>query len=602
MEGGAPEERWAGPPRIHLLDKAVAEKIAAGEVIERPASVVKELVENALDAAALQVSVELENAGKKLIRVSDDGVGIHPEDLKLALLSHATSKLTGDEELLAIATLGFRGEALSSVAAISHLDLASCPRGRPGLGVHIRADGGVIGEPTPAGLAEGTTVEVRDLFFNVPARLKFLKAESTEWGHVTEAVTRLALAHPEVHFVLTHNRRKCLDLPAGADTVSRIGGLFSPELAAACLRVRQEHSYLDLDAYLAPPDFARASARMQYIFINGRWVDDRLLRHVLGELYEGVLPARRQPVAFLFLHLPAGEVDVNVHPAKLHVRFRRPDRVYSVVRSLLGEALRRAPWEVTLPLMSPRPDVGPTGAETPSPRERIRQAVSDFLNKRREGSPVGLLPGPVVASAPGRIQPGPRQGAAPPRPAMQVHGSYIVEETAEGLRIIDQHALHERILYEALKARLAAAQVESQHLLVPRVLEVTRSEMARFEEHRDLFAQAGLVVRPFGPTALAVYAYPALLVHVDPEELVRGVLGDLEEVGWVREPEARLEEFLQRLACRGAVKAGTVLSPEALATLLAERGHLDHEYRCPHGRPTALVFTLEELERHFGRR
>jgi DNA mismatch repair protein MutL len=185
---------------------------------------------------------------------------------------------------------------------------------------------------------------------------------------------------------------------------------------------------------------------------------------------------------------------------------------------------------------------------------------------------------------------------------MQVHGSYIVEETPEGLRIIDQHALHERILYEALKARLAAAQVESQHLLVPRVLEVTRSEMGRFEEHRDLFAQAGLVVRPFGPTALAVYAYPALLVHVDPEELVRGVLGDLEEVGRVREPEARLEEFLQRLACRGAVKAGTVLSPEALATLLAERGHLDHEYRCPHGRPTALVFTLEELERHFGRR
>ena len=601
MEGRAGEERWAGPPRIHLLDKAVAEKIAAGEVIERPASVVKELVENALDACALHIGVELENAGKKLIRVTDDGVGIHPEDMKLALLSHATSKLASDEELLAIATLGFRGEALSSVAAISHLELASCPRGRPGLGVHVRADGGVIGEPRPAGLAEGTTVEVRDLFFNVPARLKFLKAESTEWGHVTEAVTRLALAHPEVHFVLTHNRRKCLDLPAGADVVSRVGGLFSTELASACLRVQREHEYLTLEAYLAPPEFARASARMQYIFINGRWVEDRLLRHVLGELYEGVLPARRQPVAFLFLALPAGEVDVNVHPAKLHVRFRRPDRVYSVVRSLLGEALRQAPWEVTVPMVSAEPGQGLGGPGGLSPRERIRQAVSEFLSKRREGSSVGLLPEPSAASPANRVQPPLRQPAGP-RAAMQVHGSYIVEETPEGLRIIDQHALHERILFEALKARLAAAQVESQHLLVPRVLEVIRSEMARFEEHRDLFAQAGLVVRPFGPTALAVYAYPALLAHVDPEELVRGVLGDLEEVGRVREPEAQLEEFLQRLACRGAVKAGTVLSPEALATLLAERGHVDHEYRCPHGRPTALVFTLEELERRFGRR
>jgi DNA mismatch repair protein MutL len=583
------------------LDKAVAEKIAAGEVIERPASVVKELVENALDACALHIGVELENAGKKLIRVTDDGVGIHPEDMKLALLSHATSKLASDEELLAIATLGFRGEALSSVAAISHLELSSCPRGRPGLGLHVRADGGVVGEPRPAGLAEGTTVEVRDLFFNVPARLKFLKAESTEWGHVTEAVTRLSLAHPEVHFVLTHNRRKCLDLPAGADVVSRVAGLFSPELASACLRVQREHGYLTLDAYLAPPQFARASARMQYIFINGRWVDDRLLRHVLGELYQGVLPARRQPVAFLFLALPAGEVDVNVHPAKLHVRFRRPDRVYSVVRSLLGEALRQAPWEVTVPMVSAEPGQGLGGPGGLSPRERIRQAVSEFLSKRREGSSVGLLPAPAAASPANRVQPPLRQPAGP-RAAMQVHGSYIVEETPEGLRIIDQHALHERILFEALKARLAAAQVESQHLLVPRVLEVTRSEMARFDEHRDLFAQAGLVVRPFGPTALAVYAYPALLAHVDPEELVRGVLGDLEEVGRVREPEAQLEEFLQRLACRGAVKAGTVLSPEALATLLAERGHVDHEYRCPHGRPTALVFTLEELERRFGRR
>jgi DNA mismatch repair protein MutL len=598
------------------LDKGVAEKIAAGEVIERPASVVKELVENALDASALHVSIELENAGKKLIRVSDDGAGIHPEDLKLALLSHATSKLANEGDLLDIATLGFRGEALSSVAAVSHLDLASCPRGRPGLGMHVRADGGVMGEPVPAGLAEGTTVEVRDLFFNVPARLKFLKAESTEWGHVTEAVTRLALAHPEVHFVLTHNRRKCLDLPAGADVVSRIGGLFSPELASACLRVRREHTYFTLEAYLAPPEFARASARMQYIFINGRWVDDRLLRHLLSELYEGVLPARRQPVAFLFLRLPAGEVDVNVHPAKLHVRFRRPDRLYSLGRSLLGEALRQAPWEVTLPLMSPGAGVDASGTQGPSPRERIRQAVSDFLTKRREGgvfepirgpsapsggSPVGLLPEPGAASPPkgGRWPLGQPAG---PRAAMQVHGSYIVEETPEGLRIIDQHALHERILYEALKARLAAAQVESQHLLVPRVLEVTRPEMARFEEHRDLFAQAGLVVRPFGPTALAVYAYPALLGRVDAEELVRGVLGDLEEVGRVQEPEAQLEEFLQRLACHGAVKAGTVLSPEALAALLAERSTLDHEYRCPHGRPTALVFTLEELERHFGRR
>lgn len=590
-----------GPPRIHLLAKAVAEKIAAGEVIERPASVVKELLENALDADASHITIDLENAGKKLIRVSDDGVGIHPQDLKLAVLSHATSKLSGDEELLAIATLGFRGEALSSMAAVGHLLLTSCPRGQVGMGARVQADGGVVGGPLPTGAPEGTVVEVRDLFFNVPARLKFLKSEPTEWNHVNKAVTRLALAHPNVHFVLTHNRRKSLELPAARDVRARIGALFSPELALACLQVQQEHAYLRLEAYLAPPDFARASSGMQYIYVNGRWVDDRLLRHALTDLYRGVLPVRRYPVGFLFLHLGPGEVDVNVHPAKLHVRFRRPQRVYSLVRSLLGQALRQAPWEVTVTTSPAPPATGPGGSAEPTPRERIRRAVGEFLVGRRPESSGGLLPERAVPTS------GPRGKGRPVVTdpygrAMQVHGSYILEETDAGFRIIDQHALHERILYEELKARLAEARVERQHLLVPRVVEVSRQEMARFQEYRGLFEQAGLAVRPFGPTALAVYAYPALLGRVDPEELVRGLLGDLEEVGRVRETEAQLDEFLHRLACHGAVKAGTTLSTEEVEALLAQRSHLDHEYRCPHGRPTALVFTLEELEKRFGRR
>ena len=607
-----------GPPRIRLLEKAVAERIAAGEVIERPASVVKELLENALDAQASHISIDLENAGKKLIRISDDGLGIRPEDLKLALMSHATSKIVTDEELLTVTTLGFRGEALSSVAAVSHLTLTSCPRGRPGIGARVRASGGRLEEPVPTGAPEGTTVEVRDLFFNVPARLKFLKSESTEWRHVTAAVTRAALAHPEVHFVLTHNRRKSLELPA-ADLRGRIAALFSAELASRCLVVEREHAYLTLEAYLAPPQFARASGRMQYVFVNGRWVEDRLLRHALGDLYQGVLPARRYPVAFLFVQLPAGEVDVNVHPAKLYVRFRRADRVYSLVRSLLGEALSRAPWEVQLQGVSPtaRPaaepgEPEPEGGAPPGTRRAIRRAVGEFLARRRGESPPppgrGLLKG-VGPVAPQPPPGGPSAGeraeparAALARRAMQVHGSYIVEETEEGFRIIDQHALHERILYEELRARVGGGGLEVQHLLVPRVLEVSRQEMARFQEHRELFQQAGLVVRPFGPTALAVYGYPAVLVRADPEDLVRGILGDLEEVGRSRGLGGQLEEFLRRLACHGAVRAGTVLSTEEVEALLARRGDLDHEYRCPHGRPTALVFTLEELERRFGRR
>lgn len=614
------EDQTVGtPPRIRLLEKSVAERIAAGEVIERPASVVKELLENALDAQASHISIELENAGKKLIRVSDDGLGIHPEDLKLALMSHATSKIVADEDLLAIATLGFRGEALSSMAAVSHLTLTSCPRGQPGLGARVRASGGRIEDPVATGAPEGTTVEVRDLFFNVPARLKFLKSESTEWRHVSEVVTRLALAHPEVHFVLTHNRRKSLELPA-ADLRGRIAALFSPELASQCLAVEREHAYLTLKAYLAPPQFARASSRMQYIFVNGRWVDDRLLRHALADLYQGVLPARRYPVAFLFVWLPAGEVDVNVHPAKLHVRFRRADRVYSLVRSLLGEALRRAPWEVSLETGLPGSPTSAGEAEAPAAeggrsatRRAIRRAVGEFLARKAGVRPGGLLPppgregpgrGPRRPSEPG--PPGPAEPRGPERPAarraMQVHGSYIVEETEDGLRIIDQHALHERILYEELRARITERGVEVQHLLVPRVVEVSRQEMALFQEHRELFEQAGLVVRPFGPTALAVYGYPAVLSKADPEALLRGVLGDLEEVGRSRGLGEQLEEFLRRLACHGAVRAGTVLSPEEVEALLARRGDTEHEYRCPHGRPTALVFTLEDLERHFGRR
>jgi len=591
-----------GPPRIHLLERTVAERIAAGEVIERPASVVKELLENALDADASHVTIELENAGKKLIRVSDDGLGIHPQDLKLAVLSHATSKLTDDEELLAIGSLGFRGEALSSMAAVAHLTLTSCPREQGGMGARIQADGGVVREALPTGAAEGTVVEVRDLFFNVPARLKFLKSETTEWNHVNKVVTRLALAHPRVHFVLTHNRRKSLDLPAAEDLRTRIGAIFSPELAAACLQVREEHAYLTLEAYLAPPEFARASTTLQYVYINGRWVDDRMLRHALGDLYRGILPARRYPVAFLFLQLPAGEVDVNVHPAKLHVRFRRADRVYSLVRSLLGQALRRAPWEVTVETPSAAPAEAADGAAQPAQKARIRQAVGEFLAGKRGEEVGGLLSKRrVPASWPRGRGPRLSAGGAPIR-VMQVHGSYILEETREGFRIIDQHALHERILYEELKAKVARAGVERQHLLVPRVLEVSRQEMGAFEEYQELFARTGLVVRPFGPTALAVYAYPALLNRVDPEELVRGVLGDLEEVGRARETEARLDDFLHRLACHGAVRAGTVLSREEVEALLAQRSGLDHEYRCPHGRPTALTFTLKELDKRFGRR
>ncbi len=596
--------------RIHLLPKAVAERIAAGEVIERPASVVKELVENALDADASHVRIELENAGKKLIRVSDDGLGILAGDLKLAVLSHATSKIATDDDLADISTLGFRGEALSSVAAVSHLTVTSCARGEGGMGARVQADGGALREPLPTGAPEGTVVEVRDLFFNVPARLKFLKSEPTEWGHVSKLVTRLALAHPRVHFLLVHNRRKSLDLPAARDLRSRIGALFNTELAAACLEVREEHAYLKLLAYLAPPEFARGSGQMQFIYVNGRWVDDRLLRHALTDLYQGLLPTRRYPVAFLFLDLPAGEVDVNVHPAKLYVRFRRSDRVYSLVRSLLGQALRRAPWEVsvvapTAPAGGGEPELGQQ-----SSRERVRQAVGEFLSGRGGKGKPGLLPasGPGLTGRPGppgQAVGGParavRAGFAP-RGAMQIHGSYILEETEEGLRIIDQHALHERILYEGLKARVAEAKVERQHLLVPHVLEVSRQEMTLFEEHRELFEQAGLVVRPFGPTALAVYAYPALLERADPETLARGLLADLEAVGQARGLDAQLDEFLRRLACHGAVRAGTALSPEEVEALLLQRGDTDHEYRCPHGRPTALVLTLEELEKRFGRR
>ncbi|MBM4019533.1 MAG: DNA mismatch repair endonuclease MutL, partial [Planctomycetes bacterium] len=554
-------------PPIRILPEPLVNQIAAGEVVERPASVVKELLENAIDAQAARIAVELQDAGKKLIRVSDDGLGIPAADAPLALASHATSKIAAAEDLEGITSLGFRGEALASIASVADVRLVS--RTADAMeAVEVCVSGGKAEPPRPASGPVGTAVEVRNLFRYVPARRKFLKTDATEMGHITEQVARIALAYPAVHLVVTHNGRNVYELPPTDAVRSRIAVFFGEEAAASLLEAASEEPGGRLWGLVGPPHLARATAAAQYLFINGRYVRDRGLGHALREAYRGLLEGGRQPVAFLFLTVPADRVDVNVHPTKIEVRLRDAHLLYGQVLAAVRERLlgpgitphvappssapgrQAAPGEYAVGGTPP----GPAADAIAAAREaRVRGAVADFLRSPpagaqgrlplagRAGAPAarssaagqgGHAGHPPPARSPGAEYgaPGARDGRAlaggepaagrPPagspgaeygapgadgRPAgaehddtpapsrvVQLHNTYLVAETADGILIVDQHALHERILFEEIMSRLAAGPLEGQRLLLPVTLDLTDREMAALAEHRDALARLGI--------------------------------------------------------------------------------------------------------------
>ena len=590
--------------RIHTLPTSVVNRIAAGEVVERPASVVKELLENALDAGPTRIDVALEQGGVALVRVVDDGGGIEPDDLPLAVAPHATSKLRVAEDLERIDTLGFRGEALASIGEVARLVIRSRVPG--GAGAALEVDGGRIGAVVPQGGASGTTVEVHQLFGNVPARRSFLRAPQTEWSHAADAFVRTALAHPEVGFSLAHNGRRVHDLPATDSWRRRIGDLFGSALAERLLDVESTDGDLSVRGVVGRPEDDVAGTRLQHLFVRGRPFRDRSILHAVQEAYRGLLLTGRQPIVFLQFSLPADAVDVNVHPAKMEVRFREPSRLYRLVLAALRSRFLAA--DATATRLVPPP------VREPWEEPRVAEKASPPLFRPFD-SGSGAVAAAVLAA--GRVPPAraawEEERADPGRPeaavvvgadelAVQMHDRYIVVESADGIEVIDQHALHERVLYERFKAAVASGGLEVQRLLVPERLDLAPGEAELVDEHATTLERAGLRVEPFGGSTVVVTSKPALAGGASAATIVREALDRLASASAAGgDPALLVDEVLHGLACRAAIKAGDALSQAEVDALVRDRRAVRESHHCPHGRPTSLTLSRQDLDRQFRR-
>ncbi|HKB03259.1 MAG TPA: DNA mismatch repair endonuclease MutL [Gemmataceae bacterium] len=575
-------------PRIQQLPASVITKIAAGEVIERPASVVKELLENSIDAGATRIDIDLDQGGSELIRVVDDGHGIEPADLPLVLASHATSKLRDADDLFRIGTLGFRGEAMASIGGVAKVMVQSRAVGQAD-GCEILCDGGALSPVRPWNGPCGTRVEVRHLFFNTPVRKKFLRTISTELGHVVETVTRLALGTPGLHIVLKHNSRLVHEVAANAGLPDRIGLFFGKDVREALIGLEIEQGPAVLTGFVADPACDRGNAKHQYLFVNGRCVRDRSLGHALQEAYRGLLMTGRYAVGFLFLRLPPDQVDVNVHPTKSEVRFRDSQALYHLVRAAVQRALRAKN-------LVPRLQVPPS--ESPGAvSDELRPEMFPSRSEPRSGPAEPFIAKPQAAPGP----PTSAERGATPQRAIQIHDAYLVIETPDGMLVVDQHALHERILYEQLRRRVREGKLESQRLLIPEPIELTMEQAAAVLEARPQLAELGLEVEDFGGGTIAVSSYPAMLGRVPVSQIFQSVVDVLATKDRPPTRDQLFERLLATMACKAAVKAGDRLSPEEIDYLMRLRPTAEDSHHCPHGRPTSLVFSRQELDKQFRR-
>ena len=579
---------------IRKLPGHLVNQIAAGEVVERPASVVKELVENSLDAGAGSVAIDILAGGQKLIRVRDDGGGIPENELELALSRHATSKIGSLEDLEAVVSLGFRGEALPSVASVSRFSLSSRVPDAPS-GLLVEAHGGALSARRPAAHPVGTSVEVRDLFYNTPARRRFLRTERTEFGHIEKWVKRLALSRPAVAFTLTHNRRAVLNLKAAHDETAereRIGQILGPAFAESALRIDAQRDGLAIAGYVALPTFSRSQPDLQFWFVNGRAVSDRTLAHAARHAYRDVLFHGRHPAYVLDLTLDPSAVDANAHPAKHEVRFRDGRRVHGIVAHTLETALgeTRAGSAVHAPTrVAAVPPSKGGGAQANMPLPPSRAAVSTVLAAYGDWTP----PAAAVAE--------PAAAGMPPLgfAIAQLCGIYILAENADGLVIVDMHAAHERINYEKLKRQFDERTLVRQPLLVPVAVAVSAAEAELVANTATLLEQLGLVVNRSGPTSVTIRECPALLRHADPEALLRDVLADLAAAGSSDRVERARHEYLATMACHGAVRANRRLEIAEMNALLRDMERTERADQCNHGRPTWTSVSLADLDRLF---
>jgi DNA mismatch repair protein MutL len=610
--------------RIRQLPRDVITKIAAGEVIERPASVVKELLENSVDAGATRIDLEVEQGGIERICVADNGSGILAEDLPLAFASHATSKLANADDLFRIASLGFRGEALASIGAVAQVTLQSRAQGQE-TGAEITCHGGTLSPARNWNGAPGTRLEVLHLFYNTPVRRKFMRTPATELGHISEIFTRMALAPPRLHLTLRHNGKQVYEVPGSAELEDRITLFFGAEVRDGLYAVEEGDGSIRIRGFVADPSCERGNAKLQYLFINGRWIRDRSLGHAIQESYRGLLMTGRYAVVFLFIDLPADQVDVNVHPTKAEVRFRQSSAVYQLVFRAIRERLRQANLTPRLRVPAYAGEAFSTGPMTPTPF-RFEQPASSF---RREPPPLPPLPGqaawpartapnivgdvsrPVDQGTEAPEQPSQTPGSAPasadqppsapPVRAIQLYDSYLVLETPEGMLVIDQHALHERILFEQLKRRIREGALETQRLLIPDMVDLAADQCARAMEHRADLLQLGLEIDHFGGGTLVLHSYPAILGNRAPAAVLRAVVDHLISKDRLPDREQLLNDLLSLMACHAAVRAGDRLTPEEISALIALKDLAADTHHCPHGRPTSLLLSRQELDRQFRR-
>jgi DNA mismatch repair protein MutL len=597
---------------IRKLPEAIVNRIAAGEVVERPASVVKELVENALDAGATRIDVFTDGGGRRLVRVSDNGDGMRRGDLAMAVERHATSKLN-DDDLVTIRTLGFRGEALPSIGAVAHLAITSRHRDEPHAW-SIEVDAGDKSDLKPAALGGGTRVEVRDLFHATPARLKFLKTDRTEAEAIRDAVRRLAMSRADVAFTLSGEERAGVSyaaaLPGAAGRLLRLGDVLGADFRANAVEIHAEREAVTVEGFAALPTLTRANSLGQYLFVNGRAVRDKLLIGAVRAAYADYLPRDRHPLVALFVTLPAPEVDVNVHPAKAEVRFRDAGLVRALIVHALKTALAREAknaattgGSATIAAFRPYSGAG-------LGRESLARGVG-FADRMQASFDVGAPSANATLSGGVDFHPEASAFAPPGADALdhplgaaraQVHETYIVAQTRDGLIIVDQHAAHERIVYERLKSALAQSGVARQILLIPEIVELDEPAVERLLAHSRELARYGVVLESFGPGAVALRETPALLGEIDGAGLVRDLAQHLEEWDETLPLERRLMHVAATMACYGSVRAGRRLKPAEMDALLREMEATPNSGQCNHGRPTYVELKLADVERLFGRR
>jgi DNA mismatch repair protein MutL len=606
------------PNVIRPLPELLINQIAAGEVVERPASVVKELAENSIDAGATQIDIDLLQGGVKRIRIADDGTGIDSGDLPNAVARHATSKIRTLEDLERVASMGFRGEALASLAAISRMTLTSRTAAAPHAH-RLVVTGGAMGPIEPAALAAGTVIEAEDLFFNTPARRKFLKTEATEFGHAEDAASRIAIAHPEVAFGLSHNGRVVWSYPRQS-LLDRVGAIAGDDFVDASVRVDADQPLIAISGFAALPRYSRASRDQQYVFVNGRFVRDKLLQHALREAYADVLHGHRQPAFAVFLRIDPSLVDVNVHPAKAEVRFRDARAVHQFVYHAVRKALAATSAEVPRPEAEPeayvsslRPNPNsfvqrpmplyspqsPQSFSTALPPEGVRQPSSLYGVMRDESQRPAMDAARIAAttSMPDGSDSFPPLGFA----VGLLHGIYILAQTQRGLVLVDMHAAHERILYERFKGELDAGNAASQPLLAPIAFAVNARERALLDENRTLFEALGFDIGALGENEVAIRAVPAMLDRREPGDLLREMLESLGEHGASHALEQRRDEVLSTMACHAAVRANRQLSIAEMNALLRQMESTERSGQCNHGRPTWHEFTIQDLDRLFMR-